>query len=95
MSLKDDKGDLNDEVIQSYKFDKIVHVTSLLRLALKIRLEFFADYWLMKKVLRPAALYTHCSLKIRSCTKEKLTTRGREEGSGVTLSFKQKTSVWW
>ena len=44
MSLKDDKGDLNDEVIQSYKFDKIVHVTSLLRLALKIRLEFFADY---------------------------------------------------
>ena len=44
MSLKDDKGDLNDEVIQSYQLDKIVHVTSLLRLALKIRLEFFADY---------------------------------------------------
>ena len=44
MSLKDDKEDLNDEVILSYQFDKIVHVISLLRLALKIRLEFFADY---------------------------------------------------
>ena len=56
MSLKD-KEDLNDEVILSYQFDKIVHVTSLLRLALKIRLEFCADYWL-KKILTPAALYT-------------------------------------
>ena len=32
------------KLFQSYKFDKIVHVTSLLRLALKIRPEFFADY---------------------------------------------------
>ena len=43
MSLKD-KEDVNDEVILSYQFDKIVHVTSLLRLALKILLEFCADY---------------------------------------------------
>ena len=43
-SLKDDKEDLNDEVILSYQFDKIVHVISRLRLALKIRLEFFPDY---------------------------------------------------
>ena len=88
MSLKD-KEDLNDEVILSYQFDKIVHVTSLLRLALKILLEFCADYWL-KKVLTPAAWYTHCSLKTRSCTWEKLTTGGSGEVSGLTLSFKQR-----
>ena len=88
MSLKD-KEDVNDEVILSYQFDKIVHLTSLLRLALKILLEFCADYWL-KKVLTPAAWHTHCSLKTRSCTWEKLTTGGSGEVSGLTLSFKQR-----
>ena len=41
--------------------------------------------WLLtENVSRPAALYTHCSLKIRSCTQEKLTTGGRKEVSRVT-----------